>query len=130
MHAHLHSAVQKAIASLPQRSIAKSGAVECEVRVLFPVSSSKPRPGVSRPDSVVVGEDSCGNLFLMASDGSVRFWDHETEDETILAASVEAFLDSLSAPTPVVLKAGQVKRAWIDPKFLEEQPDGLRLRFV
>ena len=57
----------------------------------------------------------------MTSDGSVRFWDHETDDETVLAASMEAFLDLLSAPTPVILKSGQVKRAWIEPKFLEEQ---------
>ena len=121
MHAHLQSAVQKAIASLPQRNTAKSGSGEFELRKLYPTSSWKPQAGISQPDSVVVGEDSCGNLFLLASDGSVRFWDHETDDETILAVSMESFLDSLSAPTPVVLKPGQVKRAWIDPKFLEEQ---------
>jgi hypothetical protein len=121
MHAHLHNAVQKAIARLPNKNIAKSGADELELRVLFPVSSWKPRPGVSQSDSVVVGNDSCGNLFIMASDGSVRFWDHETEDETTLAASMDAFLDSLSPPTPVALKPGQVKSVWIDPKFLEEQ---------
>jgi hypothetical protein len=68
-----------------------------------------------------VGEDSSGNLFLLASDGSVRFWDHETDDEKQLATSMETFLASLSAPMPVVLKPGQVKRVWIDPKFLEEQ---------
>jgi hypothetical protein len=121
MHAHLHNAVQKAIANLPKKRIAKSGADEFELRILFPVSDWEPHPGVSQPDSVVVGEDSCGNLFVMASDGSVRFWDHETEDETNLTASMEVFLDSLSPPTPVALKPGQVKRVWIDPKFLEEQ---------
>ena len=68
-----------------------------------------------------MGKDSCGNRFLLAPDGSVTFWDHETDDEKTLAPSMEAFLDSLSPPMPVVLKPGQVKRVWIDPKFLEEQ---------
>jgi hypothetical protein len=121
MQAHFENAVQKAIANLPQRNIAKKGAAEFELRKLYPISSWKPQAGVSRPDSVVVGEDSCGNLFLMASDGSVSFWDHETDGETILAAGVEPFLNSLSAPTPVVLKPGQVKSVWVNPKFLEEQ---------
>ena len=121
MHAYLQIAVQKAIASLPKRNTTKSGADDFELRKLNPVSSWKPKTGISQPDSVVVGEDSCGNLFLLASDGSVRFWDHKTDDATNMAAGTESFLDSLSAPTPVVLKPGQVKRAWIDPKFLEEQ---------
>jgi hypothetical protein len=121
MHTHLYNAVQKAIANLSHRNIAKIGAAEFELHILFPVQSWKPHPSVFSTDSIVIGEDSCGNLFLMASDGSIRFWDHESEDETTLSASLETFLDSLSAPTPIVLKPDQIKRGWIDPTFLEEQ---------
>jgi hypothetical protein len=122
MYAHLHNAVEKAIANLPQKSVFKNGGEEFELRVLFPVSSWKThRKGFRKEEFVIVGEDSSGNRFLLAPNGSVAFWDHETDEKTPLAPSMEAFLDSLSAPTPVVLKPGQVLSAWIDPDFLEEQ---------
>jgi hypothetical protein len=69
----------------------------------------------------MIGEDSCGNLFLRVCDGTVRFLDHETSEDKIIAPSVRAFLSGLHAPTPVELKPGQVKRVWIDPNFLESQ---------
>jgi hypothetical protein len=121
MNASLQKAVKKAIAALPKRHAFKTRSDEFELRTLFPVESWRPHTEPCRhAGSLVIGEDSSGNFFLCAPDGSVSIWDHETDDETVLAASVEEFLAALVEPTPVVLKPGQVKKVWIDPAFLEE----------
>jgi hypothetical protein len=115
-------AVQKAIAALSKRQAFKTGSDELQLRTLFPVESWRPHTEPCRhAGSLVIGEDSCGNFFLCAPDGSVSFLDHETGDETVLAASVEEFLAALVEPTPVALQPGQVKKAWINPDFLAEQ---------
>jgi hypothetical protein len=66
-------------------------------------------------------EDGCGNLFTQTQIGSICFWDHETDDLTVIASSWEEFTSGCVEPKEVKLKPGQVKRVWIDPKFLEEQ---------
>ena len=114
MSTDLQSTVLEAIANLRQRSVVRKNGFEFEVRTLFPVSAWKETP-------CVIGEDSCGNRYLKRSEGTVSFWDHETEKEEILFPGVLEFLAALSAPTPVTLKPGQVKRVWIDPAFLEQQ---------
>jgi len=122
MRASIQQAVEKAIAALPKRNAFKTGSDEFGVRTLFPVSSWRPHTEPCRQlGSLIIGEDGCGNSFLFAPDGSVSFWDHETDEETVLATSVEQFCDSLVEPTPVALRPGQVKSAWIDPAFLAEQ---------
>jgi hypothetical protein len=122
MRASIQQAVEKAIAALPKRNAFKTGSDEFAVRTLFPVRSWRPHTEPCRQaGSLILGEDGCGNLFLQAPDGSVSFWDHETDEETVLTASAEEFCDSLVESTPVVLRPGQVKSAWIDPAFLAEQ---------
>jgi hypothetical protein len=122
MSTSLQLAVEKAIAELAKRNVFKKGNAEFEVRRLFQVQSWQPHTEPCRHvGSVIIGEDSCGNLFLHAPDGSVSFWDHETDGETVLAQSVEVFCTSLAEPEPVVLNPGQVKKVWIDPNFLAEQ---------
>ena len=122
MNASIQQAVERAIAALPKRDTFKTGGDEFGVHTLFPVQSWRPHTEPCRqPGSLIFAEDDGGNFFLYAPDGSVSFWDHETDDETVLATSVEQFCDSLVEPTPVVLRAGQVKSAWIDPDFLAEQ---------
>ena len=115
-------AVDLAIAKLPEKSIFRKGDREFEVRTLVPVAMWRPVAAEwwKKKEACVIGEDSCGNFFLRVCDGTVRFWDHETEEDEILAPSVRAFLSALAAPTPVQLRPGQVKSAWIDPAFLEE----------
>jgi hypothetical protein len=122
MNASIQQAVEGAIAALPKRNTFKTASDEFELRDLFPVQSWRPHTEPCRQaGSLILGEDSCGNFFLYAPDGSVSFWDHETDDETILAPSVEEFVGSLVEPTPVVLRPEQVKSVWIDPDFLAEQ---------
>lgn len=121
MRASIQQAVERAIETLPKRNAFKTSSDEFEVHTLFPVQSWKPHTEPCRQaGSLVLGEDSCGNFFLYAPDGSVSFWAHET-DETVLAASVEEFCESLDEGTPVVLRPEQVEKVGIDPDFLAEQ---------
>ena len=121
MNTSVHQAVEKAIRELPKRDTFRVGEEEFEVGTLFPVASWRQHCEPCRQlGSLVVGEDSCGNLFLFAPDGSVSFWDHETDEETILSATMEQFCDGLVEPAPVVLRPGQVISAWIDPEFLAD----------
>lgn len=39
----------------------------------------------------VIGVEENGNFFLRHCDGSVRYWDHRTQLDTIVAPSVRAF---------------------------------------
>lgn len=115
-------AVDRAISKLFEKSIFKRGDSEFEVRSLVPTAKWRPIAAEwwKKKEACVIGEDSCGNLYLRMCDGTVRFWDHETENDEILAPSVRAFLLALEAPTPVKLKPGQVRTSWIDPAFLEK----------
>lgn len=122
MNASIQQAIERATAGLSKRDTFKIGGDEFGVHTLFPVQSWRLHTEPCRQaGSLVFAEDEGGNFFLYAPDGSVSFWDHETDDETVLAASVEEFLAALVEPTPVVLQPGQVKKAWIDPAFLAEQ---------
>src|SRR3954470_18865458 len=103
MRASIQHAVERAIAALPKRNTFKNGSDEFGVRTLFPVHSWKPHTEPCRQaGSLILGEDGSGNCFLYAPDGSISFWDHETDEETVLATTVEEFVDSLVEPTPVV----------------------------
>ena len=62
-------------------------------------------------------EDSCGNLFTQFPNGSICFWDHETDDLTVIAASWDEFAIGCVEPKEVKLNPGQVKRVWVDPNF-------------
>ena len=122
MRASIQQAVEIAIAALSKRDTFKTSTNEFRLRTIFPVQSWRKHTEPCRQaGSLVLGEDDCGNFFLYAPDGSVSFWDHETDQETVLAASVEEFCDSLVEPKPFVLRPGQVKTVWIDPDFLDEQ---------
>jgi hypothetical protein len=122
MRPSIERAVVQAIAGLSKRHAFRVGKQEFEVRTFYPVTSWQRHAEPCRhPGSLIVGEDSCGNLFLYAPDGSVSFWDHETNEEMVLALSIEEFCNSLVEPTPLVLRPGQVKSAWINPEFLAEQ---------
>lgn len=117
----LQNIVEQARAALSQRNIFVRQGAEFELHELFPATAWQPHQEPCRqPGSVVMGADSCGNRFLLAPDGSVSFWDHETNGETPLAADVAQFCAALTEPAPVVLEPGQVQHAWIDPKFLAE----------
>ena len=76
-----------------------------------------------------LADDESGNAFARHSDGSIVFWDHETDDITQLAQNWDAFVAGCIAQTSVQLDEQDVRSVWIDPEFAKEQgvdapPDG------
>jgi hypothetical protein len=65
----------------------------------------------------VLAKDSCGNFFTVVNNGSVWFWDHETDDLVHLADSVEEFISGCTNPPEIEFDQSKVKSAWIDPAF-------------
>jgi len=65
-------------------------------------------------------EDDGGNLFTELPDGNICFWDHETDDLTVIASTWDDFAKSCIPPKPVELKPGQVKSVWVDPEFAKK----------
>jgi hypothetical protein len=43
----------------------------------------------------IIGADVDGNFFLRHSDGSVRYWEHRAQADTVVATSVREFLSKL-----------------------------------
>lgn len=67
-----------------------------------------------------VADDVCGNAFVVAADGRVGFWDHETDEILVLCLTWQHFVEACTAPSPVELDPDQVISAWIDPEFAAE----------
>ena len=44
----------------------------------------------------LIGVDLDGNFLLRHCDGSVRYWNHETQSEQIIASSVREFVSGLT----------------------------------
>ncbi len=61
--------------------------------------------------------DSSGNLFTEAKDGNICFWDHETDNLTVISPSWNDFSKACVEPARVTLKEGQVKSVWVNPEF-------------
>lgn len=47
-------------------------------------------------EAYLIGSDTDGNFILRHCDGSVRRWQHSTQQDEVLAPSVQAFLHHLS----------------------------------
>ena len=69
---------------------------------------------------VPFAEDGCGNAFVQGSDGSIRFWDHETDGVILLADGWGAFVAGCHAPQPIELDSSRVESVWIDPDFAKK----------
>ena len=48
------------------------------------------------PEVSIVAVDVDGNFFLRHSGGSVRYWNHRTQSETLVAPSIRAFVAALT----------------------------------
>jgi hypothetical protein len=115
--------VTRAIEALVERNEFKCGDAKYELRSLLPIDAWRSGAEIDHPEFRIFGGDSCGNQFLIGPDGSVAFWDHETDEVMSLSPKMELFLAALVSPTPVTLKPGQVKRVWIDPAFIAKFRD-------
>ena len=52
-------------------------------------------PWWRKKEACIIGADMNGNFFLRHCDGSVRYWEHKAQADTIIARSVREFLSKL-----------------------------------
>ncbi len=67
-----------------------------------------------------LAEDDCGNIFAISEKNEIAFWDHETDEITILSKSYEDFQKNCAKPKKIKLEDGQVISVWSDPSFKPE----------
>ena len=53
-------------------------------------------PWWRQKDAYIIGVDLDGNFFLRHCDGSVRYWDHKTQSDSLIAPSVRDFVGLLA----------------------------------
>ncbi|MEP6811102.1 MAG: hypothetical protein ABI992_12730, partial [Chthoniobacterales bacterium] len=87
-------AVDRAIRQLPVRNTFRDG--EAAIPVAFLLRSADWRP-LKAPwwlgkEVCIIGAGHNGNFFLRHCDGSIRYWDHTAQADTVLASSVSAFV--------------------------------------
>jgi hypothetical protein len=57
-------------------------------------------PWWRKESACIIGADLDGNFFLRYCDGSVLYWNHKTQLETLVAPSVSEFVRLLTADIP------------------------------
>ncbi len=67
-----------------------------------------------------IAEDGCGNLITTKENKAVYFWDHETDETTLIADSIEEIIEEAKDPEPVDFDESKVESSWIDPSFAKE----------
>jgi len=116
--------IQEAIKNLSQRSEYRNDGEVYSIHDLYPFSSWHRRTAEMssgdwqfREGELVFAEDGCGNYFTLQSDGSVCFLDHETDDRTCIANTLNTFIEGLTVPEKITLPPHKVLRVWKDPNF-------------
>lgn len=72
---------------------------ERAITIAFLIRSADWRP-LAAPwwrgkEACIIGADLDGNFFLRHCDGTVRYWDHRLQFETVVASSVREFVASI-----------------------------------
>ncbi|MFA5835224.1 MAG: hypothetical protein WDA22_17225 [Bacteroidota bacterium] len=49
-----------------------------------------------KKEACIIGVDYNGNFYLRVCDGTVRFWDHQSQKDEIIAQSVKEFITYLT----------------------------------
>ncbi|HLI22514.1 MAG TPA: hypothetical protein VKV32_15425 [Stellaceae bacterium] len=66
-----------------------------QITVAFLISAEDWRPLKApwwkKKEACIIGADLNGNFFLRHCDGSVRYWDHNAQTDTTIAAGVAEF---------------------------------------
>ena len=89
--------VDKAIRRLWERRTFPFGDRKLEIACLIREGDWRPlkAPWWRKKEACIIGADLSGNFFLRHCDGSVRYWDHKAQDDTIIASSVREFFCKL-----------------------------------
>jgi hypothetical protein len=116
--------IREAIKNLPEKSEYSKDGVAYNVHDLYAFNTWKQRTDqMSKHDwhfdkgELVFAEDDNGNYFTIQFDGSIWFLDHETDDRTCLAKSLEQFVQGVHVPEKITLPPHKVLKVWVDPNF-------------
>ena len=87
-------AIDRAIKQLPLRNTFRDG--EAAISVAFLLRAADWRPLKAQwwrgKEVHIIGADHDGNFFLRHCDGSILFWDHKAQTDTVLSPSVGDFV--------------------------------------
>ena len=86
-----------------------------------PASGSRKFSTLDGKEFDLLAYDDGGNGFTILADGSVWFWDHETDRLEELSRSLPEFIAHCADPSPVELDPKNVKSVWIDPAFAKSR---------
>lgn len=94
---NLNDFFEKARSELCWRRAFKEKENEISIAFLIRESDWKPldSPWWTGKEVCIIGGDYNGNFLLRHCDGSVRFWNHETEISEIIAPSVKKFVSQI-----------------------------------
>lgn len=86
--------IDRAINLLPVRSTFRGDGAAISVAFLLRAADWRPlkAPWWSGKEVCIIGADYEGNFFLRHCDGSIRFWEHRAQADTLLAPSVREFV--------------------------------------
>ena len=89
------AALRKAIEWLPFKPIFPFGDREIHVVLILDRSPPLEAPWWRGKQVHILGADVDGNFFLNHCDGSIRYWEHAKQTDTIVAKSEKEFLAAL-----------------------------------
>ena len=90
--------LDKAIRNIGVRNTIRYGERTLIVACLIREMDWRPlkAPWWRQKEASIIGVDLDGNFFLRHCDGSVRYWDHKMQSDSVLASSIQDFLRQLT----------------------------------
>lgn len=93
-----HDPIDRAIKNLWQRRVFHHADKDIVVACLIREADWRPlkAPWWRGKEVCIIGADLSGNFLLGHCDGSVRYWDHQSQADVVLAPSIRDFVARLS----------------------------------
>ncbi len=93
-----HEAFDRAVSNLGVRRFFRKDGQAIEVVCLVRVADWRPVQASwwRGKEACIIGADARGNFFLRHCDGSVRYWQHDTASDAVVARSVGEFVRHIS----------------------------------
>ena len=87
-------ATRTALDELWARNSIRIGERDVEIVILIPENEWRPFSASwwRGKEACIVGADEQGNFFLRHCDGSVRYWEHAVQADTVVSKSVAEFV--------------------------------------
>jgi hypothetical protein len=89
--------IDRAVANLGIRNSFQHGERTVTIVCLVRAADRRPlkAPWWRGKEAYIVGADLLGNFFLRHCDGSIRYWDHSTQSDVVVAPSERDFVSRI-----------------------------------